>query len=50
MTSDINSRTTSPNIIDIKNAQKRTQQNMYSNVLKEVDVHLKIIKDLIDSM
>lgn len=50
MTADIQLRDTGPNLINIKRAQKNTIQKMYSNVLKEVDAHLKIIKDLIDSM
>jgi len=50
MISDLNSRNNSNNIINIKNAQKRIQKNMYSKVLAEVDNHLKIMKDLIDKL
>ena len=49
MTADIILKPNSP-IANIQNMQKRTQQNMFSNMLNEVDSHLKIISDLIDSM
>jgi hypothetical protein len=49
ITSDVNSRTIPVNIVNIKNIQMRTQQNMFSNMLKEVDTHLRIIEDLIKS-
>ena len=50
MTSNVNSRVISPNIINIKNTQKRVQQNMFSNMLNEVDSHLQIIENLIVSL
>ena len=50
MTSDINSRLIPPNIINIKNSQKKIQQIMFFNMLSEVDNHLKIIEDLIMSL
>jgi len=50
MTSNVNSRFISPNIINIKNTQKRVQQNMFSNMLNEVNSHLQIIENLITSL
>ena len=38
------------NISIIKIKQKRVQQNMYSNIVKEIESHLKIMKDTLDSM
>ena len=50
MTSNVNSRVISPNIINIKNTQKRVQGNMFSNMLNEVNSHLQIIENLISSL
>jgi hypothetical protein len=50
MTANVDSRNNGNNIVNIKNAQKRIQKNMYSKVLAEVDNHLKIMKDLIEKL
>jgi hypothetical protein len=50
MTSNADSRIISTNIVNIKNNQRRVQQNMFSKMLNEVDSHLKIIEDLITSL
>ncbi len=44
----VESGTVNPNIANIKNIQKRTQMNMFSRMIGEVDSHLKIISDLIN--
>ena len=44
----VESETVNPNIKNIKKIQKRTQINMFSRMMQEVDSHLKIISDLIN--
>lgn len=50
VTSNVESRTIRTNIINIKRTQMKVQQNMFSNMLSEVDSHLKIIEDLITNL
>jgi len=50
MTINIDSKIINFNITNIKNTQKKIQQNMFDNMLNEVNNHIKIIEDLINNI
>ena len=43
-------RIVNPKILAIRSNQIKTEQKMFENIIREIDSHLKIITDLIDSM
>lgn len=50
MTSNVDSKIISPNIVNQRNIQKKVQQTMFSQMLNEVDSHLLIIENLIKNL
>ena len=50
MTVKLVSESVNPKLSIIQEKQNKVQENMHANALREVDSHLKIIKDLIDRM
>ena len=43
-------RIVNPKILAIRSNQIKTEQKMFENIIREIDSHLKIITDLINSM